>query len=38
MLKPASIFVVFGYLPVLMMTTFVPSLSLWLPRLVLGIN
>lgn len=38
MLKPALIFVVFGYLPVLMITTFFPSIALWLPRLVLGIN
>lgn len=38
MLKPSLIFVVFGYLPVLMLTTFIPDLSLWLPRLVLGIN
>lgn len=38
MLKPSLIFVVFGYLPVLMLTTFIPSISLWLPKLVLGIN
>ena len=38
MLKPSLVFVVFGYLPVLLLTTFIPELSLWLPRLVLGIE
>ncbi|AXS40066.1 TRAP transporter large permease [Breoghania sp. L-A4] len=38
MLKPTLILVLFAYLPVLMLTTFIPELSLWLPRLVLGIN
>jgi len=38
MLKPSLVFVVCGYLPVLLLTTFLPELSLWLPRLVLGIE
>ncbi|MBW3096263.1 TRAP transporter large permease [Pseudohoeflea coraliihabitans] len=38
MLKPTLILVLFAYLPVLLLTTFIPDLSLWLPRLVLGIN
>jgi tripartite ATP-independent transporter DctM subunit len=38
MLWPTLMFVLFGYFPVLLVTTFVPELSLWLPRLVLGIN
>jgi len=36
MLKPALIFVVFGYIPTLVAVTYFPGLSLWLPRLVLG--
>jgi C4-dicarboxylate transporter, DctM subunit len=35
-LKPALIFIVFGYLPTLMAVTYFPELALWLPRLVLG--
>lgn len=38
MLKPALIFVFFAYLPVVLLTTFVPSLSMWLPTLILGLN
>lgn len=38
MLWPTLVFVMFAYLPVLLITTFVPELSLWLPRLVLGIQ
>jgi C4-dicarboxylate transporter DctM subunit len=38
MLKPAMVFVLFAYLPVVLLTTFVPALSVWLPRLVLGLN
>jgi len=38
MLKPAMIFVLFAYLPVVLLTTFIPALSLTLPRLVLGLN
>ncbi len=38
MLKPTLVFVIFGYLPVVLLTTFIPALSLTLPRLVLGIE
>lgn len=38
MLKPTLAFVFFAYLPVVLLTTFVPQLSLWLPRLILGID
>ena len=37
MLTPTLVFVFLAYLPVVLLTTFVPSLSLALPRLVLGI-
>ncbi len=36
MLKPAMIFILFAWLPTLAAVTFIPELSLWLPRLVLG--
>ena len=35
-LKPALIYVLFGYLPVLILTTYVPAVSLWLPSLIIG--
>jgi tripartite ATP-independent transporter DctM subunit len=35
-LKPAMIFIIFGYLPTLFAVTYFPDLALWLPRLVLG--
>ena len=35
-LKPALIFIIFGYLPTLFAVTYFPELALWLPRLVLG--
>ena len=38
MLKPTLFFIVFGWLPVLMLTTYMPALSMWLPRLILGIK
>lgn len=38
MLKPTLAFVIFAYLPVVLLTTFIPQLSLWLPRLILGIE
>ena len=38
MLKPSMVFVLGGYLPVLLLTSYLPELSLWLPRLVLGIE
>lgn len=36
MLKPAMIFITFAWLPTLIAVTYIPELSLWLPRLVLG--
>jgi len=36
MMKPALIFLIFAWLPVLFVTTYFPELALWLPRLVLG--
>lgn len=36
MLWPTLVFIVFAWLPTLMLTTFVPSLALWLPELLLG--
>ena len=38
MLKPTLVFVLFAYLPVVLLTTFIPALSLTLPGLVLGIG
>jgi C4-dicarboxylate transporter, DctM subunit len=37
MLVPTLVFVFFAYLPVVLITTFVPLVSLWLPTLVLGL-
>lgn len=36
MLWPTLVFIIFAWLPTLMLTTFVPSLSLWLPEFLLG--
>lgn len=36
MMKPAMIFILFAWLPTLMVVTYLPELALWLPRLVLG--
>lgn len=36
MLWPTLVFIVFAWLPTLMLTTFVPSLSMWLPELLMG--
>lgn len=36
--KPTMQYIAFAWLPTLVITTFVPNLSLWLPRLVLGIR
>lgn len=38
MFKYTLVFVFFAYLPVVLMTTFIPSLSMFLPRLLLGID
>ncbi|MBI5166525.1 MAG: TRAP transporter large permease [candidate division NC10 bacterium] len=37
-IKPALIFMVFGSLPVVIITTYWPGLSLFLPRLIMGIE
>lgn len=34
--KPAMLFVILGALPVLLLTTYVPAVSLWLPTLICG--
>ncbi|WP_193142838.1 MULTISPECIES: TRAP transporter large permease [unclassified Meridianimarinicoccus] len=36
MLWPTLIFIVFAWLPTLILTTFIPGLALWLPNLLLG--
>ena len=36
MFKPSMMFVLFGYMPVLFITTYWPPIALWLPKLVLG--
>ena len=36
MLWPTLVFIIFAWLPTLMLTTFIPSLALWLPNLLLG--
>lgn len=35
-IKKSMYYILFAYLPVLIVTTYIPDLSLWLPRLVLG--
>ncbi|MEP2783321.1 MAG: TRAP transporter large permease [Pseudoruegeria sp.] len=37
MLKPSLVFVFFAYMPVVLLTTFIPALSMWLPTLILGL-
>ena len=36
MMKPVLIMIVFAWLPTLMVTTFVPTVALWLPNLLFG--
>jgi len=36
MLKPTMIMIFFAYLPTLLLTTYIPELALFLPRLILG--
>ena len=36
MLWPTLVFIVFAWLPTLLLTTFIPELALWLPDLLLG--
>ncbi len=38
MLRPCLAYIVFGWIPVLILTTYVPALSLWLPRVLLGMR
>jgi C4-dicarboxylate transporter DctM subunit len=38
MLKPMMYTIVFGWIPALIVTTYVPSLSLYLPKLILGVE
>ncbi len=38
MLMPSAYLIVFAWIPTLVLTTFVPSLSLYLPRLILGLQ
>jgi len=35
-IKPALIFMIFGYMPIILLLTFWPPLSLWLPTAILG--
>ena len=36
MLIPTFIFILFAWLPTLMLTTFIPEIALWLPDVLLG--
>ncbi|RDE22604.1 TRAP transporter large permease [Motiliproteus coralliicola] len=36
-IKPTLVFVFLAYLPVVLLTTFIPELALWLPRMVTGL-
>ena len=38
MLKPTCCFILFGWLPILILTTYFPELSMFLPKLILGAN
>lgn len=38
MLKPCLLIIVFAYIPTLIVTTYIPQVSLWLPKLILGIS
>ena len=35
-IKPTLVLILFAWIPTLLLTTYVPALSLWLPRLILG--
>lgn len=37
-IKPTMVYVIFAYLPVLILTAYFPELSLYIPRLILGID
>ena len=36
MMKPMLFILLFAYVPTLILTTYIPELSLWLPRLIMG--
>ena len=36
MMKPMLTIIAFCYVPTLILTTYIPELSLWLPRLIMG--
>ena len=36
MMRPTLIFISFAWLPTLILTTYIPALSLWLPQMILG--
>jgi TRAP-type C4-dicarboxylate transport system permease large subunit len=36
--KPALKFMLFAQVPVIIMTTYIPGLSMWLPRLLMGVK
>lgn len=38
MLKPCMYYIFLGWIPVLILTTYIPDISLFLPRLILGIR
>ena len=38
MLRPTFAMIAFGWIPTLILTTYFPSVSMWLPRLILGIK
>ena len=37
-IKPALIFMIFGNIPIIILTTYFPGLSMWLPRLLMGVK
>jgi len=37
-IKPALIFMIFGNIPIIILTTYMPGLSMWLPRLLMGVK
>ncbi|MDR2176040.1 MAG: TRAP transporter large permease [Synergistaceae bacterium] len=37
-IRPALVYMIVGHLPVILVTTYLPELSLWLPRLVMNIK
>jgi tripartite ATP-independent transporter DctM subunit len=37
-IKPALVFMIIGNIPIILLTTYIPDLSLWLPRLLMNIK